>query len=218
MTVTESLPDDIMLALNYAPTALKPVMETLFRLDLHLGAFVAEAREPQLAMIRLAWWRDQLEGIEDASRPADPILHSCQAIVQTSALPGETLAQIAEGWMVLLDSDAIDHDAMTAFATQRGKALFDAVGRCAGVADTGTLGVSYALADFARRSDDSDAQAVAIAALPLPDGVPFQKALRPLRLLGEWGRRDLERLRTVRPLLTVRERAWSALWFAPFCR
>jgi 15-cis-phytoene synthase len=215
MTANTPLSDDVTLALHYAPAALKPAMETLFGLDTQLGIFVAEAREPQLTMIRLAWWRDQLDGLECAPGPADPMLASCQTIIRDCGVSGTRLAGIAEGWMTLLGAEAIDHDAIADYAAQRGKSLFDAIGQCAGLADTGDLGVVFALADFARRSDDANAKAVAIAAMPPLDDVSIPKSLRPLALLADWGRRDIDRMNSGRPLLTMRARAWSALWFAP---
>jgi phytoene/squalene synthetase len=70
----EELPAVRRLALSYATRAAHPPFLALLALDAKFGGVVAAAREPVLAQIKLAWWRERLAA-PAAERPrGQPLL------------------------------------------------------------------------------------------------------------------------------------------------
>lgn len=206
------LSPDVALALNYAPKPFRNAFNAVFTLDLQLGGIVSAAKEPRLAAIRLAWWRDQLESLDVAPYPNDPVLQACQTVVQSSSVTGSLLAKMAEGWALLLD-DAPD---LEPYAAQRGGALFAALADVVGWTGTGQAGEVFALGDLVRRDDDEQ---IRMAAAQHIVGLPqtrFPRSLRAAALLAHWARIDAGALLDHRPLLTMRDRAISALKFSLF--
>jgi len=113
------------LALLWAPAEARPALLALAAYDLEQGRLVAAAREPMLAQIRLAWWRDQLLALAGgAPPPPQPIL---QALVHDAAPRGVDLAALAaveDGHQPLLWDDPGD---LAAVAAAWGGPLFAAM-------------------------------------------------------------------------------------------
>ncbi|WP_228243843.1 hypothetical protein [Porphyrobacter sp. GA68] len=93
------LTDAQTVALNYAAPAARPVYRSLFAFETRLGRMVAGAREPALVQIRMAWWREQLQGLDD--RPhSDPLL---RLLTQSGwAARSRDLVEMVDGWEALL--------------------------------------------------------------------------------------------------------------------
>ncbi len=210
----EALADDVALALNYAPAGHREAFEKLFTLDKRLGQIVASAKEPQLAAIRLVWWRDQLAGLRAAAEPADPLLMRCRALVLDSPVEGAMLADMAEGWAMALPPGPETEAEFTDYATYRGASLFSAIAVCARASNAENAGRAFALADLARSSTDSAIRAKASALVTALPRQRLASALRPLALLAHWARSDAARIAVGKSALTMRRKAWSALWFA----
>ena len=62
------------LVLAYAPVRARAALATLWRLDERLGGVVATTSEPMIGRIRLAWWREALERLDQGGPPAEPLL------------------------------------------------------------------------------------------------------------------------------------------------
>ncbi len=92
------------LALPYSSKADRPVMHVFFALDARLGQIVLEAKEPMLAQLRLAWWREQLN-LSAQDRPkGEPLLALISAHWQGEEA---ALAALVDGWETALeDGDA----------------------------------------------------------------------------------------------------------------
>jgi len=63
---------------------------------------VVKATEPTLAAIKLAWWRERLEELDDGKVPAEPRLQAAARELLTRNISGGHLGQLEEGWSALL--------------------------------------------------------------------------------------------------------------------
>ena len=161
------------------PPELRPAFDALFRLDDAMAEVVGTAREPMLATIKLAWWRDSLEKLDSEAPPAEPRLQAVARELLPRGLSGSSLAALEDGWAALLE-EAPDEGRLAA----RGVVLFSLAARLLGddghgLAQAGRL---WAAADLARRFG---------RALPTPaDLPPVHKRVRPLTGLAALANRD----------------------------
>src|SRR3954469_8148024 len=109
--MTPDLDPDLRLALAYASSKARPALEALWRLDVTLGAVVARRREPMVARIRLAWWREALERLASPPPPPEPVLQALAAQVLPAGISGAALAEMEEGWSLLLAEGPLDAEA-----------------------------------------------------------------------------------------------------------
>lgn len=183
---------DRLLALAWAPAKERSVFKALFDLDDALWQNLLRAREPQLARIRLAWWREQLEPGRMAAPAADPVLQAVAAI--RARLPGSGhVPDMADGWAALLDQDADgwaeDH------AELRGQGLFQAVCHDDHAALAGRAwGLARVALDHLAPDQAQDIAIAAQAALAAMDRASLRRKSRPLAVLCALARADIDRL------------------------
>ena len=91
------LDPDRTLALSYVPVRSRASVGALWRLDSALGAALAGGREPMIARIKLAWWREALERLDREPAPAEPVLQEAAAAL-LPAISGAELARMEEGF------------------------------------------------------------------------------------------------------------------------
>lgn len=65
---------------------------------------VARSTEPALAAIKLAWWRERLEGLDQGEVPAEPRLQAAAALLLPRGISGADLAELEAGWAALLEN------------------------------------------------------------------------------------------------------------------
>ncbi len=187
----EELNETGQLALALAPASLREGYTAALALDHRLARIASTAREPMLAQIRLAWWRDRL-GEDVALRPrGDPVL---DAVGRAWRGEEDGLRALVDGWEQMVgDAPGIAEAGHLAQAKAR---CFTSLARLAGQSeaeDKAALhGRAWGYADAALLSDRRDGICADYlekeAALPrLP------KALRPLALIGNLSRRALQR-------------------------
>jgi len=105
-------------------------------IDAAMGDVVRTTREPQLGPIRLAWWRERLEELDDGKVPAEPRLQAASAELLRRGISGGELAELEEGWAGLL-AETPD----MALLTEHGARLFRIAARLLKVDfDDGTFG------------------------------------------------------------------------------
>lgn len=164
----------------YWPVELRPAFDALFAIDEAMGDIVGRANEPALAAIKLAWWRERLEELDEGKVPAEPRLRAAADELLTRSIAGASLAQLEDGWAAMLDTDP-DPGRTVA----RGARLFEMASSLIGVADPmiDTAGRLYALASIGHR--------------PLVSAElarhRFPRALRPLTALAALAARDAKR-------------------------
>ena len=112
----------------YWPVELRPAFDALFAIDDAMVQVVVRATDPTLAAIKLAWWRDRLEGLDRGEVPAEPRLQAAAQDLLPLGIGGVDLAGLERGYATLLEQ-AADPEV----AIQRGALLFGLAGRLFGV-------------------------------------------------------------------------------------
>lgn len=143
------------LALSYAPDRPRAALEALFALDTALGNVLRTTREPLVGQMRLAWWREALQGLDVSDAPAEPVLQSVAAAVLPLGIEASALSGMVDAWEPLLND--IETGAIDDHARLRGRALFSMAARALGTAKddpVGAAGEGWALADLAANLSD----------------------------------------------------------------
>jgi phytoene synthase len=173
------LPPPANLAVAYTPVAFRPAFTLMLQLDARFADIVRKAREPMIAQIKLAWWRDAFAA-EPALRPkGEPLLQAlgaCGDVISPSALE-----DLVSAWELLLGEREWAAQDVETHAALRGRAIFGSYAGWIGEAsDISALSHQWAL-DALRvecPSKLSVPNKQALAALPKG------RKLRPLSILA----------------------------------
>jgi 15-cis-phytoene synthase len=170
------------------PASRRDAFEALFAIDAAMGDVVARSTEPALGRIKLAWWREQLQALDEAPPPAEPRLRAAAAQLLPLGVSGSALAEIETGWATLLDPE-VD----SALVAGRGYALFRIGGQLLGSDDDklGEAGALYALASVGRRGVP-ELFDPARERLGRVRGHRFPHPVRALTMLARAAARDLD--------------------------
>ncbi|WP_121119132.1 hypothetical protein [Croceibacterium ferulae] len=182
------LPELSQLAVAYAPPAAKQQWAALLALDERLATILRKKREPMLAQLRLAWWRDRLNESPALWPAGDAVLDSLREWHAPAAL-----AALVDGWETLV-ADQVDGAALDGFAAGRGAgfaALADELGDPSEPARH--AGRVWALADLAANISDPQERAMALS-LAQENGRPpvLPRSMRPLAVLAGLGWRAVQ--------------------------
>jgi 15-cis-phytoene synthase len=184
------------LAVAYALPARQPALRTLFLLDERFGQIVSSTAEPMIGLMRLAWWREALEKLDQGAAPAEPLLQAVGSRLLCRGIAGAALAEIEDGWAALLDGEP-DQTAIVRHGARRGGVLFTLGALIVGAEDLqlGAAGELWALGDLAHRHSSPGARMEARAlARPLAawfSSVRWSKPARPLAMLAALAARDV---------------------------
>jgi 15-cis-phytoene synthase len=178
---------DRELALIHMPANLREAFRALFALDSAMADVVARSSEPALGRIKLAWWREQLEALDQGPPPAEPRLRAIADHLIPRTIAGAELAQLEAGWASLLDAQ-LDPE----FVADKGARLFRIGGRLLGSSDPmlGEGGALHSLASVARRGVP-ELFAPARERFEKLRGHRFDRRVRPLTMLARASSRDL---------------------------
>ena len=190
------LDPDRQLALAYVPARVRPAIDTLWRLDVSLGAVLTTGKEPMISRIRLAWWRESLEKLDREQAPAEPMLQAVASSLLPLGVTGAVLAELEDGWGVLLSPEPLSDEELHHYAFGRGGRLFSLAARLLGeeadMVEPG--GAAWALVDLARHSaDQGDAESAMALARKLAPAGRWPSKLRPLGMLAALAARDSRR-------------------------
>ena len=194
------------LSVLWAPAPARPALLALHAYDLEQQRVVAEARDPMLAEIRLAWWREQLEKLSAGREPPpQPLLRALAAEARPRAVDLGALTRIEEGFLPLLTDGRLEPAAM---AKARGGPLFEALLTAllarplteAEVNDSWAAGTRWALARLWRGGwGQAEARLARVDAPAFP--APAVSALpAPLRALDALAADDWRRMESGQPL------------------
>ena len=212
--MSSELDADRTLALSYVPTRRRAAVGALWRLDAALGAALAGGREPMIARIKLAWWREALERLDREPAPSEPVLQELEKQVLPAGVGGRELAAMEEGWTILASPEALTRDELSAYARARGAGLFRYSARLLGESEAALdgAGEAWALVDLARHcatSEDADIALAAARERILPRRWPSR--LRPLGMLAVLAARDLDPARPPWEARGAPARMWRML-------
>ncbi len=190
----EELPVLQRLALSYAPASVRSRWAALLALDARLGAILRASREPMLAQLRFAWWREQLQAVPSFQPAGEPLLAALRS--WEGRLSG--LAVLVDGWERLTGAAPLPGEVLAAFAQARGAAfgaLAELLGAGNDAAETTRLGTNWALADLLTRlSHPEERKAAALLAQGRDwRGARISRRLRPLVVLHGLAARTVER-------------------------
>ena len=182
-------PNDRDLIRLHWPVELRPAFDALFAIDDALADIAAGARDPALAAIKFAWWREQLIALDSNPPPAEPRLQAVAAELLPRGISGADLSRLEEPWALLLHNDR--QDVFMKGVAERGLRLFELAAQLLGISMTDQLehsAQSFAAADLGRRG--------ILDLVPLTLGrsrVRAPRKARPLSLLEALARRDMRR-------------------------
>jgi len=185
------------LALDYAPPGVRAGLHALFALDDTFARVLRTTTEPIIGQMRLAWWHDALQRLDETAPPAQPVLRALADAVVPRGISGQMLAELVAGWEALIEAESVDATAMAAHADARGAALFAAAALLLGRVDArvAAAGRGWALADLSRhlRSAEAATQARTLATTALDEALvgAWPAALRPLGALALIARMNL---------------------------
>lgn len=177
--IPPQLPPPANLAVAYTPVVFRPAFTLLLQLDMRFADIVRKAREPMIAQIKLAWWRDAFAA-EPALRPkGEPLLQAlgaCGDVIAPSALEG-----LVSAWELLLGEREWAAQDVETHAALRGRAIFGSYAGWIGEAsDISSMSHQWALdalrAEFPSKLSVPNKQ-------PLP-ALPKGRKLRPLSILA----------------------------------
>ncbi len=187
---------DRYLATLYAPADKRPALFALHALDLELAEVVRTTSEPMLGQIRLAWWRERLQGLDRGERPGQPVLDALAEHLLPHGVSGSSLEPLEDANLALLEGGSLE-----AHASARGR-LFGAAARllapaldAEAIATAERLGAGWAAVEAFRMghfAPDEAGVAMAERWLAL---VGLPSAIRPITALAALARRDLAALR-----------------------
>ena len=184
-SVTASIRDRDLVRL-YWPPELRPAFDALFGIDEAMGDVVAKATQPALAAIKLAWWRERLEELDQGKVPAEPRLLAAAAELLPRGMTGAELAELEAGWAGLLEEQP-----NAALVGERGTRLFRLAARLLNIEfgdeTIAAAGRLFATVDAGRRG--------LIDAVPGSHGKAprIAREARPLTLLAALAAHDLRR-------------------------
>lgn len=188
---------EIGLSIAYSPGSARAALETIWALDAQLGAIVRATSEPMIGAMRLTWWRDAVEALDQASAPGEPLLIRLRAALVENGSGVGALPDMAEGWITLLDPFPLPAETLGEYARLRGGLLFTEVARVLGAASDTAIaaaGEGWALIDFAFLCSDRETARIAIAlARPKLESAlaaRWPREARPLGMLAHLALRD----------------------------
>jgi phytoene synthase len=181
------------------PSSIRPAFAALWALDLAFADVVATSSDPRLGAIRLAWWRERLEQLDQGDpTPSEPRLQKVAADLLPRGVSGAELSGLEDCWAPMLEGFPWGPEQVEGFR-QRGRLLFGIGARLVGsaAADAEKAGELWSLHDGAAHCSDPSSRALLDeaarkAARDLPGKTPLR--LRPLTVIaalaatGERGR------------------------------
>lgn len=189
----ETLSPRLRLALAYAPAAVQAHWLGLLALDQRLAATVRSAREPMLAQIKLAWWRERLSAGAGSWPAGEPVFAALAAWGEA----GGVLVPLVDGWEEIIAPPPLGAEAFAQLAEARATAVAAIPAGARGGDHARRMAGNWALADLAARVSHPEEQELLAG---LVRGRDWQArrlpaALRPLAVLHALAARDLRKSR-----------------------
>jgi len=188
-----ALPQTMQLALAYAPSRAKLPTLALLALDQRLAGLLRHSREPMMAQIRLAWWRETLERDAGEWPEGEPLL----AALRSWNGGHRALVALVDGWEALTGEAPLAPEALEEMVDGRAAAfagLAEVLNRRNEADAARALGRRWALADLATKLNHPGESVVVKRLAQAEQGrlVRVSRVLRPLAVLEGLARDNLE--------------------------
>ena len=169
------------LALAYAPASTRQPLLALLALDTRLAGILRASREPMLAQLRFAWWREQLAAGSGPASTGDPLLAALNAWPAARSV----LSGLVEGWEAMTGDVPLPASAFLSLAEARGAAFAALVDTPEAGAAALRMGRNWALADIASGLSNPQERAAALELTRAQDWrwARLPRKLRPLAVL-----------------------------------
>ena len=169
----------------------------MWQVDLALADVVSTSSDPRLGAIRLAWWRERLDELDEGKLAAEPRLQSVSTELLPRGVSGRELTQLEDAWLPLLEPFPWG-DPQAEALIQRGRLLFGIGARLLGSApeEAEQAGALWSLVDGAQHCTDPQSQELLrqrAAALLATMRRPLPRRLRVLTVLAALAAADLIR-------------------------
>jgi phytoene synthase len=138
------------------PRELKPAFSALWNLDLAFADVVATSSDPRLGAIRLAWWRERLEDLDEGKAArGEPRLEAIAEHLLPRGVSGGELSRLEDAWTASLEPFPWAEPAAEGLQL-RGRILFGIGGRLLSgqSGDAQDAGAFWSLVDGARHCSD----------------------------------------------------------------
>ena len=155
----QSLPAEQRLAMAYAPARCRASLLGLLALDRRLASIVRSSREPMLAQLRLAWWREQLSQDPAQWPEGEPLL----AALRDWRGDRGTLAGLTAGWEAMTGAAPLPVTSFESLAEARAGAFAALAGPHYHAAAL-RMARNWALADIAARLSHPQEREAAMSA------------------------------------------------------
>lgn len=182
------LDHDRKVALQQLPRHLRAAFSALWNLDLAFADVVSTSSDPHLGAIRLAWWRERLEEIDQQDQtPAEPRLREAARELPKRGASGEELSKLEDAWSPLLEPFPWGEEQANGLRL-RGSVLFGLGARLLGgdPVNAEAAGAFWSLADGAAHCSDPQSRQYLLkearhALAAIPGRMP--RHIRPLTVL-----------------------------------
>jgi phytoene synthase len=166
------------LAITYAPAHIQPAFTLMLQFDMRFADILRKAREPMIAQIKMAWWRDAFAKAPHLRPTGEPLL---QALNETEGyIPLSALEALASAWETLLVCDEWTDGLTAKHAQLRSEAIYQTYAHWVGSAqDMRPIGQLWAI-ETLRQFFPSRVPDYIVA--PQFD-LPKARLLRPLSIL-----------------------------------
>ena len=160
---------------------------------------VATSTDPRLGAIRLAWWRERLEALDEGGgTPAEPRLKTVAAEILPRGVTGAELSRLEDAWLPLLEPFPWGEQQAEGLAL-RGRILFGIGARLLGVTsdEAAEAGALWSLVDGGHHCTDPVSRGMlgkrASAILAAATRAPMPRGLRVLTVLAALAAADVVR-------------------------
>lgn len=182
----------MQLALAYAPSRAKLPTLALLSLDQRLAGLLRHSREPMMAQIRLAWWRETLDRDANEWPEGEPLL----AALRSWNGKHRALVGLVNGWEALTGEAPLAPSALEEMVNGRAAAfagLADALDRESEADVAQALGRRWALADLATKLNHPGESVVVRRLAQAEEArlVRVSRTLRPLAVLEGLARENM---------------------------
>lgn len=193
--ISETLPDEALLALAHTKAELRDALRMFFELDQRLSRLVSASTEPMLGQMRLAWWREMLGKEMEQWPQGDQVLDGVRRFWGERA---SLLLPLVDAWEHLLAEPPLGASDALSFVEGRRDALlavFNVEAESAHFKAFSDAAWHWALADLASKVSEEEERTllVGLSEESGRKGARLPADARGLAVVGALGRRALKR-------------------------